>query len=428
MRQLCACALCGLLAGHTAAAQILKKLNPFDSVPTVRVSLVHPPLLGDQIRQIEQVAFAQAEGECAPDLVDSLISDFVSSGVEVVDRQNLEAILDESEFSLSGLVNPKDAVQLGKILGPTALIFVTVRRCTTDQQRLTNHRTSRVSGKPIYQFISRTTAYLRGSVQVVDLSTARIHSARTFDETVKRENTSSTGEVAYPDRFQVKDSAIASAVREIHRLFFPWGEVKSLPFYDDKDCNLKLAYNLVLGGDLTGAIRQSEANIQACEIYRLKKPKLVARAYYNLGMSCCLADDFERGMEYLDQSLQLRPHDVTSTSLAECRRGQQAAREMKEFLEGQHATTQSTGVTPAREGEQSEEPVEDRLKKLAGIYESELITRDLYSKRIAAIISQAGAPGETDEERLRNLKQLFEDGLIPQELYERTVSEILGDI
>ena len=86
MRQLCVYVLCGLLAGQTATAQLLKKINPFDSVPTVRVSLVHPPLLGDQIRQIEQVAFAQAEGECAPEFVDSLISDFVGSGVEVVDR------------------------------------------------------------------------------------------------------------------------------------------------------------------------------------------------------------------------------------------------------------------------------------------------------------------------------------------------------
>lgn len=414
--------LCFLAVAEAATAQLLKKLNPFDSVPTVSVTLEHPPKLGRQIQQIEKVAFAQAEGECADEFVDSLIADFVGNGVQVTDRHHLEALLAEHEFSLSGLVNRSDAVALGEILGPTALVFVTVRRCATNTQQLTNHRKT-YTGKMSYEYIARTTAYFKGTIQVVDLATARVYSARTIDETFSRENSSPTGQPEYPDAYETKDAVIERAVRTVNQLFFSWTEDRSLPFYDDKDCNLKLAYSLVLAGDVSGAIEQSQANVEACEVYREKKPRLVARAYYNLGMACCLADDFERGMEFLNYSLQLRPHDVTSKSLAECRRGQQVAAALEDFETGEDPAA-SSGEAPSDGGQ----PVEARLAQLKQLHVADLITREVYAKKVAAIISRDGAPGETMEKRLRNLKQLYEQKLISQELYERKVSQVLGDV
>ncbi len=401
----------------SSSAQTLKKLNPFADVPKVHVTLEHPPQLS---LEIERVAFATAEGECADDFVDALISDFVSNGVEVIDRAHLEALLAEHEFSLSGVVDRESALELGRILGPTTLIFVKIRRCTTEKQSQNNHRTT-YTGRAVYEYISKTIGYVKGSIQIVDLATARIHSARTVDQTVQRQNTSSGGQPAHPSAYDTIDAALQQATGRVHRLFFPWVETEWFPYFDDKDCNLKLAYNLIRANDMSAAIEQSETNLQACQAFREKKPKLVARAYYNLGVVRCLADQFDEGIEALNESLQLRPNEITSSALATCRNNWKAAEQMATF--DAEATAEAVELEKAAEEDPSEE-----LAKLEKLRARDLITQDIYAKKVGAIISRSGPPGETPEDQLASLKKLLGIGLISEELYERKVSKILSDL
>ena len=101
-------------------------------VPTVDVTLNHPPSLG---LQVQRIAFAQPEGECSDEFVDAVIEDFVANDVDVIERQRLEEILQEIDLSVSGYINSKDALSIGQILGANALIFVGTQRCASTQDR-----------------------------------------------------------------------------------------------------------------------------------------------------------------------------------------------------------------------------------------------------------------------------------------------------
>ena len=363
--------------------------------PTITVTLEHPPILS---LSVERIAFGPATGECADEFVDALVADFVNNGVEVIDRNHVQAILDEHKFSSSGVVDRKSAAELGKILGPVALVFANVRRCASETQRLTNHRPNRVTGETIYSYISKTSGYFKASVQIIDLATARIHTARTIDETFSLQNESSSGPPEFHSKYTLTDIVISKGVHRVHQMFFPWKETKTLKFYDSKDCNLKLAYNLVQAGNYAAALDQSQSNLVVCQG---EKPKVQARAYYNAGMSNFLLANHDAALGYFDQSLRIRPDEVTSQAMAECQKAKEAQMAMEKY-EAQ-ADSQSTAMGGS-----------------TGIAPVSLSTTPSSTP--------AAKGGTTVEERLEKLKSLFDKGLITEEEYNAKRAEILKDL
>ena len=192
-----------------------------------------------------------------------------------------------------------------------------------------------------------------------------------------------------------------------------------------------LAFRLAQAGDVEGTLEQSQVNLEACEPHRAKKPKLVARAHYNLGMSYLLVHRFDEAERELEAALRLQPNKVISQAIAETRRSRQINQEYQQaaavglLTPGAEEADSVVVQAPLPENAGN---AEERLTELAHLYSEGLITRDLYTKKVTAIISQSGAPGKTTEEQLRSLKALLEAELITQDLYERKATEILGKI
>jgi len=322
--------------------------------------------------------------------------------VEVVNRRQIEALVAEHEFSLSGMVAREDALELGEILGPTALVFVAVRRCTTEQQPLTNHRRNSINGTVTYEYISRTTAYFHGSIQVVDLTTAKIHSSRTIEQRVQRENRSSTVRPEFPSRYDILDQALRFATEQVHQLFFPWTEVKTLKFFKDSRCDLRLAYDLVRGGDIQAARKQSAANAEACRSFEGSKPKLAARARYNLGMTDFLLGNYDAALDSFDAAIRLHPESVFTEAMADCRRAQESARILEADLaeelpaEGQALAAalppageaQPAGRHQAPAPDVPEKTLEERLKDLENLYQKGLISKEVYEAKQADLLKE----------------------------------------
>ena len=75
----------------------------FDALsnPKISVDIEHPPGLG---LKIDKVVFNPTTGNCSNQIIDGLITDFISNNVEVIDRANLQTIVSEQNFNLSGYV------------------------------------------------------------------------------------------------------------------------------------------------------------------------------------------------------------------------------------------------------------------------------------------------------------------------------------
>jgi tetratricopeptide (TPR) repeat protein len=314
----------------TANAQFFDEL----SNPKVILNLTHPPGLG---LKLNKIAFGPATGNCADQIITALISDFTNSKIEVIDRENLTTILSEHDFTLSGYVNQSSAAAIGKIIGPSALVFVKVQRCETKQAKLYdreskfNYTTKQT--ETVLAYYSKTTAFLKASIQTVDLATGRIFSAQMLDYSPERSNKSYDGYPEAPADFDVQEIAFGMLVNDVHRMFLPWTEKTELIYYDDKKCNLKQAFEAVKAGDLDQAFNLSKQNLETCKNTPDVKDKILAHANYNMGMSYMIRNDNDKALEYFREAARLRPGGIVTKAIGDCQRAKDLMAAMQKIDE-----------------------------------------------------------------------------------------------
>jgi len=311
-------------------AQLFERLGN----PQVTISLTHPPGIG---MKVNKVAFGPASGTCADQVVDELISDFVSNGIEVVDRENLNTILAEHSFSLSGSVDKTKAASLGKILGPSILIFVKVLRCATDQNKLyekeTRQDTRTKQYYTVYRYISRTRAFFKLSVQSVDLATGRIFSAQTFEYSPEQSNKSYEGYPEFPATFDVQEKAFKWAAWDVHKMYLAWNENRLVYFFDDKDFNLKQAYQALSDGNTDRAFELSKQNLTECRKDEKAKDKITSHAHYNLGLCYMLRNEYDSALKYLNEAENIKSSSIISETIASCQRAKSLNQSMQQVEE-----------------------------------------------------------------------------------------------
>lgn len=333
-------------------AQLFDKM----SNPQIAVKIVHPPGLG---MKIDKVAFNTATGNCADQIIDVIISDFVKNKIEVVDRANLTAILAEHNLNFSGYVDAKNAVAIGKIIGPSALVTVKVLRCETKVQgdlykMVSQFEYPSMREYQVRQNIARTSAFLKVSIQTADLTTGRIFTSRVLESNPVRENASLTGTPEAPSEFNVQEEAFNSLTNEVHRMFFPWTEMTTLYYFDDKEGGLKQAFQALKAGDEAGSFTLSSQNLETCKQTTDIKPKILAHAYYNMGMSYFIRSEFDKALENLEESRKLRPGEIVTNSILSCRIAKRLMSEMqmvdeKAAIDSQKAQTESENAQKTQE-------------------------------------------------------------------------------
>lgn len=323
---LCVFSIAVVVSTAVPEAQFFERLsNPL--VPTV---LTHPPGLGIQVTK---VAFGPSTGEGVQELVDALTSRFVQRGIEVLEREHLVTLLREHDFNLTEYVDQAAVASIGKIVGPSVMVFVNVQRRSVEKKPLREdwrdrdnyvHRT----------YISRTSVMLRASIRSVDLATARIFAATTVESSPSLENrVDDRCCPEFPSELQLADVAVQDAVEQAARLFAPWTETVSLVYYDDKDCGLKSAHGLHKGGDIAGALRQSLANVEQCKAMPSGKAKVLARAYHNVGIGYFSQGEYGKAIEALEEAQRIRPASIHVEAIAACRKAEALDSDMRRIEE-----------------------------------------------------------------------------------------------
>lgn len=289
------------------------------SNPKVNVTLTHPPLLGLIVKKI---AFGPATGSCSDQIVDNIITDFVSSNIEVIDRGNLKTILSEQSISLNGGVDITNAATIGKVSGASALIIVKVQRCQTEKTNTygteTVYDAAYKANRNVTAYYSTTRAYLKGSIQVIDLAAGRIFASKTFDISPEVKNTSYQAYPVFPAEFDVQDRAYAELRRYVHRMFFPWSELKTLYFYDDKDFDMKSAYKALVAGNNKLTLDISKQGMEASRNDDKVKDKVLGHLNYNMGIAYMINNEPDSAIVYFNIAARLRPGDIVNAAIKEC--------------------------------------------------------------------------------------------------------------
>jgi tetratricopeptide (TPR) repeat protein len=300
-----------------AQAQFFERL----SNPSIVVNLKHPPKFGFKV---SKVAFGQASGNCADQIVDAVQSDFVANQVEVIEREHLNNMLAEHHFTLSGYVDQSTAVAMGKFLGPTTLIFVKIHQCNTTQDRLYDNEVqydSKTKTKySVVAYYSRTRAYLKGSIEAVDLSTGRIIGKQELEYSPEKKNKSYQGYPEYPADFDLSQNAMHSMIDDVHKMFLSWPEQREVIFYDDNKGGLKQAFQALKSGDIDQAFELSKQNVEAAKNMPKANDKLQERAYYNLGMCYMIRDDYNNALVNFRTASGIKSGEIVTTAIAECQK------------------------------------------------------------------------------------------------------------
>lgn len=310
------------ISASTPSAQFWDALTN----PKVPTQINHPPGLGIQINK---VAFGPSSGEGAIEFLDSLAEQFVKAGIEVIERERLDALLQEHRFNKSAYADPYAAPDMGKILGPAVMIFVNLQRHSTEQKKLYNDWKD---GKGIVHrtYISQTKGYVRGSVRAVDLSTSRRFAQQMVEANPVLENKINDRCCAeFPDEYAVLDLAMNGAVGQAARLFMPWTETVDLYYFDDKDCGLKAAYNRHKAGDTRGALEQSVTNLEQCKVLPKRNDKVLAHAFHNVGMGYFSTGDYDKALAHIGEAQRIKPGRIYQEALAECQRAEAYSRQMQ---------------------------------------------------------------------------------------------------
>lgn len=286
--------------------------------PTISISYTRSPSISLKFKKI---AFAPATGTCSDELVNAIISDFVSNRIEVIDRENLQTILKEHSFTLTSSVEQTSAASIGKILGPSALIFIKVTRCATQQEKLYNtERKYNPQGiaydAPVY--ISRTRGFLTASIQVIDLASTKTLAAQTLNYSPEKSNKSNTGYMEFPTTFEIQDMAIKSAVEEVNHMFIPYREHKTFEFYDGKDFKMKEAYKTLKSGNIGQAFNITKQGFEECQKDTKVKEKTKVHVYYNMGICYMLTGDFNSALKIFEEAKNYKPEPNVSKAYREC--------------------------------------------------------------------------------------------------------------
>lgn len=395
-----------------ASGQFIK----FGPDKTVQLVITHSPQFG---LNVKRVAFGKPGGSCeseASELVDRMIlPDFQQNQMDVIERQALDQIMAEHNFNQTSYADASSAAELGRILGPSALIMVTVSSCRAEQSALFNDQRNFLNNNVTRTFISKTRYSFEGSVRIVDLTTGKVLGSHNFESKPEKSNQSTQGQPEYPAVDELKDNALEAVKFQIHSMFFPYGNPVSLQFYDDKECDLKQVYEQYKNGDHDGALHLVDQSLQQCKSGS-KKEKSLARAYYDAGVLHCLNKDYDVANDLFKSAMDGKGAEAVAVASQSCQQSKASAAQLKVYLDRLDQIP-----APAAFVVQSASTVPPAPVKQPGAN-----TQPQPSVGGATPTTSPGTPSA--EDRLNKLDSLYKRGLLTKKEYDAKRAEILKDL
>lgn len=211
------------------------------------------------------VGAVTSSGECGEELAGLVKQDLVSRGIRMA--------------------------MPGEAAGPVVSFALEITRCEAQPRE-----PLRGAGLPAMN-ISRTEGHVAATVRLVDAGGKELAKAAIHGD-AQKENQSQTGQPEYPAPAEVKDMALRRAVGDARRLYLPWMESREIPLMDNKECNLRAAYDAVKRGDNTAALGLARAGVEECA----GSAKAGGEARYNLGVALMLARDYAGALTALEGS------------------------------------------------------------------------------------------------------------------------------
>lgn len=351
--------------------------------PSVDVAILHPPELG---LKISRVALAPARNPASMELADALTADLLHQReLEVVSKGDVDLLGRAQEMAANGAVDPALVAQLGRALGPVALLAVHVGRADIKHQESSKDSKDKDGKITATTRTLTTTLDFDAALQVMDGATGKVLGAVQIRENPSASASSDKGRPTPPDERELRRKVYDVARDRVLRMLLPWSETTKQIFFDDKAYRMDQAAARMQAHDLRGALQLAQTGAAEAEADAAGEAKLRARAVYNLGVvSFALGDP--------------------ATAIPKLRRALEILSDASIFKDALKDAVRATEVRAA--------------------YERYQRSGDLTARSMARPQPPSGGT-RTPEERLEDLDRLWKKGLISGDEYKAKRAEIL---
>jgi len=163
---------------------------------------------------------------------------------------------------------------------------------------------------------SRVEGHFIATIHAVDLTNGRDLAENTIHVNPQKENQAMTMVPEYPGQGEVRDMALEEAAARAQRMYLPWIETWEVPFMSERSCGLREAWDLLKKRDYEGAVSEARARAVSCD----KGRSVAADAWYDLGVSYMLVQNYDDALSALEQAQRIHRSRMITDVIGGCRR------------------------------------------------------------------------------------------------------------
>lgn len=351
--------------------------------PSVDVGILHPPELG---LKVSRVTFAPSRTPASMELADALAADLLRQReLEVVAKGDVDLLDRAQEMAARGAVDPALVAQLGRALGPVALLTVHVSRADIKHQDSSKDTKDKAGKVTATTWTDTTTLDFEATLQVVDGATGKVLGAAQIRETPSASTSSDKGRPTPPDERELRRKVFDLARDRVLRLLLPWTETTKQIFFDDKAYRMDQAADLMKANDLQGAQKLAESGAAEAEADASGEAKLRARSVYNLGIVLFAQRDPAAALPKFRRALEILPDaSIFKDALKDAQRAVEVGAAYERY---QHSAdlTARTPAHPEPSSGKARTP-EERLEDLERLWKKGLLSEDEYRAKRTEIL------------------------------------------
>ncbi len=277
--------------------------------PSVRIAVTRPAEIN--LIGIKRLTIGNISGNTGFALYNLLTQKIFESGrYELLDRQNINALLREHNLTLSGLVDESTSVKIGGFLGASALIVGSSHG--QYQQRTEIGKRYECSKKDgvcrDYRKIGE--GRINTVLKVIDLKTGKIIAVKNFTDGHSDMIWEANAWPPDPDRDVIMGTILSKTVDSFMKMIAPYTDYVSVAFEDSKMPEVKAGIASAQSGQWESASIQFK---NATDI----NPYETA-AWYNSGLACMYTYQFDHAIQAFNRANALNPSSKYAQAIANC--------------------------------------------------------------------------------------------------------------
>ena len=276
--------------------------------PTAKVPIVKPAEIN--MSQCRKIAFGDSSGNLGESMTDLLTSRlFNSEYFEVVDRENVNRIMNEHNLNLSGAVDDTSIVEIGNLTGVDALFFIKSSGEFRQSKEISEWHKDQ-DNRPYRTFYKKGQAKIISTFKIIDVSTGKLLAVKSIEKAAYEENHERNEWPPDVDQDPLFSQASTATLDDIMRMIAPYRVYIDITFENTKDQNGKAGINYAKNGLWKEALEQF--------VIAAQNNQEDYSSQYNLGIGYQYTYNLEEAIKSFKNAMRIKQSDRCIESIASC--------------------------------------------------------------------------------------------------------------